>query len=254
MRSTSPRAIELLGVDDRRQRRQRHRAAGVAGAATARNDGEPEVDARAHHRRDFVFGVRVEHDERILDAPVGGIGHVRHAREAVEGDVVATGDAPEAPQDLAPQLRSALEIGFERIDRLVRSGQQFVDPRVVRRRAGTRSRAAGAAALRPTPSAACGCRADRPGGRDCGSPPRCRRALRRASAPIVRCDARRAAVPTSVQCRSPEQADDDLAVGERRVVVGDFAQPRRRGGREVERIHADVTCEIGSEFTEAVMP
>ena len=29
------------------------------------------------------------HDERILDAPVGGVGHVRDAREPVELDVVA---------------------------------------------------------------------------------------------------------------------------------------------------------------------
>ena len=68
---------------------ERHRAAGVARAAAARNDGEPELDAPAHQARHLGFRVRMEHDERIFDAPVGGVGDVRYARQAVEGDVVA---------------------------------------------------------------------------------------------------------------------------------------------------------------------
>ena len=50
--------FQLLGVDDRRQRRERNRAAGVARAAAARNDGQPQLDARAHQRRNFDLGVR----------------------------------------------------------------------------------------------------------------------------------------------------------------------------------------------------
>ena len=67
---------------------ERNRAARVAGAAAARDDREPELDAALDERAHLVLGVGVQHDERILDAPVGGIGHVRHAREAVERDVV----------------------------------------------------------------------------------------------------------------------------------------------------------------------
>ena len=44
-RSTARQALELLGVDHRRARVERDRAAGVAGAAAARDDGEAELDA-----------------------------------------------------------------------------------------------------------------------------------------------------------------------------------------------------------------
>ena len=67
---------------------ERHRAAGIAGAAAARNDRQPEFDAAADEAAHLVLGVRMEHDERILDAPVGRVGHVRDAREAIERDVV----------------------------------------------------------------------------------------------------------------------------------------------------------------------
>jgi hypothetical protein len=49
---------QLFGVDHRRQRIERHGAAGVAGAAAARDDGQAELDAGAHQRRHFLFGVR----------------------------------------------------------------------------------------------------------------------------------------------------------------------------------------------------
>ncbi len=47
---------------------------------------------------DFLFGIRVQHHERIFDAPVGCIGDMRNARQAVELDVVAAGDAGQRAQ------------------------------------------------------------------------------------------------------------------------------------------------------------
>ena len=47
--STAPRRFELLGVDHGGSAVQRHRAAGVAGAAAARNDGQAQLDAARHH-------------------------------------------------------------------------------------------------------------------------------------------------------------------------------------------------------------
>jgi hypothetical protein len=79
---------QLLGVDHRRVGRQRHGAAGVAGAAATRDDGQAGFDAAAHEVADFFLGIRVEDDEGVFDAPVGGIGDVRDAGQAVEGDVV----------------------------------------------------------------------------------------------------------------------------------------------------------------------
>ena len=51
MRSTAGQPLELLGVDHRRARVERNRAAGVAGAAAARNDREPELDAALRRGR-----------------------------------------------------------------------------------------------------------------------------------------------------------------------------------------------------------
>ena len=86
--STAPRCDQFFGVDDRRHRRERNRAAGVAGAAAARDDGQSQFDAALDQAGHFIFGVRREHDEGIFDAPVGGVGHVRDALDAVEADVV----------------------------------------------------------------------------------------------------------------------------------------------------------------------
>lgn len=47
-----------------------------------------ELEERAHEGRDLLLAVGREDDERILDAPVGGVGDVRDARKAVEADVV----------------------------------------------------------------------------------------------------------------------------------------------------------------------
>ena len=84
--------VELLHVDHGRVGVQRNGAARVARAARARNDGELELEERAHEGRDLLLAVGREDDERILDAPVGGVGDVRDARKAVEADVVRIGD------------------------------------------------------------------------------------------------------------------------------------------------------------------
>ncbi len=69
---------ELFGIDDRRARRKRHGAPGIAGAAAARDDGQLELDQPAHQRGNLLLGIGRQHDEGILDPPVGGIRHVRH--------------------------------------------------------------------------------------------------------------------------------------------------------------------------------
>ena len=80
--------LELLGVDHRALPGQRDRAAGVAGAAAARDDGQAQLDAALDQPGHLGLGVGGQHHERVLDAPVGGVGHVRDARQAVELDVV----------------------------------------------------------------------------------------------------------------------------------------------------------------------
>jgi hypothetical protein len=87
--------LELLGVDDRALPGQRHGAAGVAGAAAARHDGQAEFDAAGHQAAISASLSGVSTTKGILDAPVGGVGDVRHARQAVELEVVLGGVAAE---------------------------------------------------------------------------------------------------------------------------------------------------------------
>ena len=69
----------------------------------------------------------IQHDERIFNAPVGGVGHVRHAREPVERDVVLVGVAREqAPRTLA-HVRGRDERHREAVDGRVGGGDQSCD-------------------------------------------------------------------------------------------------------------------------------
>ena len=196
--------LELLGVDDRARPGQRHRAAGVAGAAAARDDGQAELDAARDQAGHLGLGVGREHDERILDAPVGRVGDVRDARQAVELDVVLGGDA----------ARARARCGVRRSPDGAKLRRERCRP--PRARACSSSPTdgvalgvgAGRAALLDLAQAVvqrldqqarggAGCRAGRPAGRDCAARPRCRPAPRTACAPSGRCGARRAA------CRAP---------------------------------------------------
>ena len=101
---------ELFGIDDYGIRRQRNGAAGIAGAAATRNDGQAELDAVAHQRPDLVFGIGIEDHERILDTPVGGVGNVRDAGQTVEGDVVFAGMLAQDTQHLASACGHRVEV------------------------------------------------------------------------------------------------------------------------------------------------
>src|SRR6185436_12650519 len=105
--------FELLGVDDGGVGVQRHGAAGVTGAAAARDDGEAELDARVDDMHALVFRVRREHYERQLNAPVARVGDVRHARRAIEADVVLARDLAEALDGALAQRLLRRQPGLE---------------------------------------------------------------------------------------------------------------------------------------------
>ena len=197
------------------ERRERNRAAGVAGAAAARDDGQAELDAGRDQAGHLVFGVRRQHHERILDAPVGRVGDVRDARQAVELDVVLLRDAAQqlARGALAQVARcrgtrprtssTALRAAASRCATLPSRSPSRRLRHVRRRGAACRSRSGGDAAPRSAPRGASGCRAGRPAGTDCAAPPRCRRAPRTACAPSGRCGARRATRRASPRRSAP---------------------------------------------------
>jgi hypothetical protein len=105
--------LELLGVDHRALPGQRDGAAGVAGAAPARDDGQAQFDATLDQDRHLGLGVRREHHERVFDAPVGGVRHVRDARHAVELDVVLARVAAQQALGARPQCGRLGEGGVE---------------------------------------------------------------------------------------------------------------------------------------------
>ncbi|EXI71388.1 MAG: hypothetical protein AW07_03720 [Candidatus Accumulibacter sp. SK-11] len=117
---------QFFGVDDGCERCQRNRAAGVAGAAAARDDAQAEFDAVTDQRRDLRLGVRMEDDKGILDAPVGCVGHMRNARQSVEGDVVAACVPDEYAGGPGAQPGRLGEVPFEVIHCLAGSDQQLL--------------------------------------------------------------------------------------------------------------------------------
>ncbi|MCY1540177.1 hypothetical protein D9M68_758010 [compost metagenome] len=69
--------FELFGVDHRALPGQRDGAAGVAGAAATRHDGQAEFETASHQLGHLGLGVGGEHHERVFHTPVGRIGHMR---------------------------------------------------------------------------------------------------------------------------------------------------------------------------------
>ena len=115
------------------------------------------------------LGVGRQHDERVLDAPVGGVGDVRDARQAVELDVVlrgVRGRARGARAGAGPRPRGSAPANA--LDRGARRREQLADQRVA-----LPASAAGVRRFSTSPSRWCsasissgagasGCRAGRP--------------------------------------------------------------------------------------------
>ena len=114
--------VHFFGIDHRAAAVQRHGATGVAGTTATRDDGELQLDTGFHQRGDFGFGVRAQHHEGVLYAPVGGVGHVRYAGQAVEQDVVAAGDLAQALEDGGAQRAGFAKLLLEGIHRGVGGG------------------------------------------------------------------------------------------------------------------------------------
>jgi hypothetical protein len=117
--------FELFGVDDGRLPGQRNRPAGVAGAAAARDDGQAQLDAGLDQAGHFHFGVGREDHKRVFDAPVGRVGDVRDAREAVELDVVLEGQLAQLAFGQAAQVVHLAEGGVEAGDSAAGGFQQL---------------------------------------------------------------------------------------------------------------------------------
>ena len=185
--------------------------------------------------RAFLLGVGIHDDERILDAPVGGVGHVRDARHAVELDVVLARDRGEAARHLAAQAARLGELVLEGVDRDARRAQELGHVGAALR-VGIVARAplvdfVEAMAHRPD--------------QHVQAPRAVEEVVLQVGIALHHPDvaqhfvehargaaghALRAQLVERVPCILAEQADHDLAVGERRVVVGDFAQACGHGG------------------------
>ena len=229
---------QLFGVDHRRIRRQRPGAAGVAGAAAARNDGQAGFETAADEVADFLLGVRVKDDEGIFDAPVGGIRHMRDAGQAVEGDVVLARVLAEDLLHLAAQVVGLGETGGEAVDGSLRGLDQALD---LGRASRVFTLALGAALFDFLQTMMQGV------DQRIAALLVVEQVIFQVGIALHDPDvaqhlvehARRAAgdapAAQSVEHRpvvGAEQADDDLAIGKRGVVVGDFAQAGSHGSSQ----------------------
>ena len=109
--------VEFFGVDDHAFPAQGHRPAGIAGAAAAGDDGQFEADAALDQARHFLFGVGREHHKRVFHAPVGGIGDVRDATQAVKFDIARRRQAAQRALGFAPQRSDVDKIGIKGVHR-----------------------------------------------------------------------------------------------------------------------------------------
>ena len=221
--------IELLGVDDRGVLVERHGAAGVAGAAAARDNGESKVDAGRDHVAHLGLAVRGDDDQRKLHAPVGGIGDMRDPRQPAEIDIVTVRDARQTLTHRAALLLLARKSGLELGDRRARARHQLQGQRVV---VGARLDLGEAmvqgADQQLAPVAVfeqvvldVGIADDDP-----HVPQHLEQHARTASGA-----ARAAQTVEHVPHLFPEEPDDDLAVGEGGVIVRDFADTHGKTGR-----------------------
>ena len=124
--------FELFGVDDRSAVGERDRAAGVAGAAAARDDSQIQLDQPGHQSGHLGFGIRGQHDKRIFHPPVGGVGDMRDPCQAIKANVVASGDPAQTAQDAGAQLGCVSKPGLEFVHRarcrVEKLSHQFVAP------------------------------------------------------------------------------------------------------------------------------
>ncbi len=125
--------FQLFGIDDGALPRQRHRAAGVAGATAARDDRQFQLDAAGDQRRHLGLRVRRQHDKRHLDAPVRSVGDMRNAAQAVELDVVLGRRAAEHAARGFAQIPHRAEMRGKSFDRSTRRSEQLADQRIALR-------------------------------------------------------------------------------------------------------------------------
>ena len=124
--------FELFGVDHHALPRQRDRAAGVTGAAAARDDGQPEFDTTFDQQCHFGLGVGREHHKRVFHAPIGGVGDVADTRQTIEFDVVAGGELAQHLLGLLAQAGHLVKAGRESLHRGASRLQQLANPSVAR--------------------------------------------------------------------------------------------------------------------------
>ena len=223
--------FELFSIDDRAVPDQGHGAAGVAGAATPWNDRQAQLDATLHQIGHFGLGVGRQHDKRIFNPPVGCIGDMRDARQTIELDVVARGGLAEQSGAAPAQQRHRVKLLIELADSRARCAEQLADI-VIALRVGRRVAAFFdfvqpvlqrgdqlAAALRVVEQVVL----------------QIRIALHHPDVTQHLVEHARRAAGTAFFAQmgqqfpgaGTQQADDDLAIGERGVVVRDLAQTRR---------------------------
>ena len=109
-------SLQFFSVDDRTFPTERNGATGVAGATTARHDGQTQINAGFDQLGHFGFGVRRQHHKRVFHPPIGGIGDMRHTAHGIKADIVVIGAFAQSFMGFPAQktdLIKALGKGFD---------------------------------------------------------------------------------------------------------------------------------------------
>ena len=109
-------SLQFFSVDDRTFPTERNGATGVAGATTARHDGQTQINAGLDQLGHFCFCVRRQHHKRVFHPPIGGIGDMRHTAHGIKADIVVIGAFAQSFMGFPAQktdLIKALGKGFD---------------------------------------------------------------------------------------------------------------------------------------------
>ena len=117
--------FELFGVDDHRTPCQRNSTTRISGAASTGNNGQAQLDTALDQTGHLGFGVGRQNDEWVFDAPVGRVGHMGHARQTVEFDIVLGGVGAQRLLHTAAQLLGLHKRGVEFMHGTMRSIHQL---------------------------------------------------------------------------------------------------------------------------------
>ena len=119
--------FKLLSVDHCRRFGQWNCTAGVTRTAATWNDGQAQFDTAVNEANNLGLIVGMQNNKRIFHAPIGRVGDVRNASEAVEGNVVFVRDFAQHFKHTLSQIPRLAKLRLKQINGLCRARYELAD-------------------------------------------------------------------------------------------------------------------------------